>query len=279
MRSCGVQERGIPVVWIGVPPMRNDRLSADFVAHERDLPRERQRLGGSYVDIWPGFVDDENRYATGPGRGRPASRLRTNDGVLFTAPGARKAAHFADAEIKRLIEAKRTGNAGRRAPGDRRPASERLIKAALLSARAARRPCPAHEADRRAGSAPDQAGRIARRDARLRRRPKLEGDAAHTVQKALREGIAPSPRPAAPTIYRWPSRNRGSNCGLGDVAGLPARDPQAGRSCRHRGSTLSPIRYSSMARAAWRPSRIAQTIRDWPRRMSPAAKTLSLEVR
>ena len=31
-----------------------------------------------------------------------------------------------------------------------------------------------------------------------------------------------------------------------------------------------------MARAAWRPSRIAQTTSDWPRRMSPAAKTLSL---
>ena len=30
-----------------------------------------------------------------------------------------------------------------------------------------------------------------------------------------------------------------------------------------------------MARAAWRPSRIAQTTSDWPRRMSPAAKTLS----
>ena len=36
---------------------------------------------------------------------------------------------------------------------------------------------------------------------------------------------------------------------------------------------VAPIRYSSTARAAWRPSRIAQTTSDWPRRMSPAAKT------
>ena len=41
-----------------------------------------------------------------------------------------------------------------------------------------------------------------------------------------------------------------------------------------RGRSLAPIRNSSMARAAWRPSRMAQTTRLWPRRMSPAANTL-----
>ena len=40
------------------------------------------------------------------------------------------------------------------------------------------------------------------------------------------------------------------------------------------GSTVSPYeRYRSTACAAWRPSRIAQTTSDWPRDMSPAAKT------
>jgi hypothetical protein len=41
-----------------------------------------------------------------------------------------------------------------------------------------------------------------------------------------------------------------------------------------RGSSLAPIRNSSTARAAWRPSRMAHTTSDWPRRMSPAANTL-----
>src|SRR6185295_15766895 len=45
--------------------------------------------------------------------------------------------------------------------------------------------------------------------------------------------------------------------------------------CHQRGSSLKPVRYSSIARAAWRPSRIAQTTSDWPRRTSPAAKTLA----
>ena len=47
----------------------------------------------------------------------------------------------------------------------------------------------------------------------------------------------------------------------------------------YRGSVVAPIRSRSMARAAWRPSRIAQTTSDWPRRLSPAAYSLSTEVR
>ena len=39
------------------------------------------------------------------------------------------------------------------------------------------------------------------------------------------------------------------------------------------GSVLEPIRNSSIARAAPRPSLMAQTTSDWPRRQSPAAKT------
>jgi hypothetical protein len=46
----------------------------------------------------------------------------------------------------------------------------------------------------------------------------------------------------------------------------------------YRGNSEKPIRDSSTARAHWRPSRIAHTTSDWPRRMSPAAKTLGTEV-
>ena len=63
--------------------------------------------------------------------------------------------------------------------------------------------------------------------------------------------------------------DRFEGCCLGDLdVGL-----------HQRGNVLEPIRYSSTARAAWRPSRIAQTTSDWPRRMSPAAKILSRLVR
>ena len=44
--------------------------------------------------------------------------------------------------------------------------------------------------------------------------------------------------------------------------------PRELRTCRRE----SPIKYPSTARAASRPSAMAQTTRDWPRRQSPAAK-------
>ena len=47
---------------------------------------------------------------------------------------------------------------------------------------------------------------------------------------------------------------------------------------RQRGSVVDPIRNLSTACAAWRPSRIAHTTSDWPRRMSPAANTFGTEV-
>ena len=44
------------------------------------------------------------------------------------------------------------------------------------------------------------------------------------------------------------------------------------------GRSVFPIRNVSIARAQRRPSRIAQTTSDWPRRMSPAENTLGREV-
>ena len=43
----------------------------------------------------------------------------------------------------------------------------------------------------------------------------------------------------------------------------------------YRGRSVAPIRCRSMARAHCLPSRMAQTTRLWPRRMSPAANTPS----
>ncbi len=199
------QERGIPVVWIGVPPMRNDRHSADYLALNEIYRESVQRLGGSYIDIWPGFVNDENRYtATGPDVNGQQSRLRSGDGVLFTRAGARKAAHFADTEIKRIIEAKRTGNAVAGVPADPAAAVEQTINASLPSLPEPPG-APVLPMKPIAGpvlplTKPD----VSPGGTLLSGRPKLEGDAAHTVQKVLREGVAPSPRPGRADDYRWP---------------------------------------------------------------------------
>ncbi len=97
-------ERRIPVVWIGNPPMQNARLSADLIA-VNELVRQRvERVGGAYVDLWPGFVDVDNRFtATGPDVNGQTVRLRANDGVHFTRAGARKAAHFGELALRRIL--------------------------------------------------------------------------------------------------------------------------------------------------------------------------------
>jgi hypothetical protein len=84
--------------------MQNARLSVDL-AVINELVRQRvERGGGVYIDLWPGFVDAENRYsASGPDVTGQPMRLRTGDGVHFTRAGARKAAHFADVALRRLL--------------------------------------------------------------------------------------------------------------------------------------------------------------------------------
>jgi uncharacterized protein len=97
-------ERRIPLIWVGAPPVQSRRLSADL-AVLNDIFRQRtERAGGVYVDLWHGFVDGENRYsAVGADLAGQTGRLRTGDGIHFTRAGARKAAHFADVALRRLL--------------------------------------------------------------------------------------------------------------------------------------------------------------------------------
>ena len=60
------------------------------------------RTGADFVDIWNGFVDENNDYAaSGPDVKGEIRQLREEDGVGFTSAGARKVAHFVAREIRR----------------------------------------------------------------------------------------------------------------------------------------------------------------------------------
>ena len=100
-------EQKVPLIWIGLPPMQNGRLSSDLGVLN-DLYRERaERSGGQYVDLWGAYLDADNRYsAMGPDVTGQTVRLRLNDGIHFTRAGARKAAHFVDVLLRRRIEAR-----------------------------------------------------------------------------------------------------------------------------------------------------------------------------
>ena len=92
---------------------------------------------------------------------------------------------------------------------------------------------------------------------------------------------------SSPTLRAGPlplPRIRGRTGVVNDLSHFGELEPEdialpAERMCAlrrklcQRGTVVLPIRVSSIERAHWRPSRIAQTTRDWPRRMSPAANS------
>lgn len=95
---------GLPLIWVGNPPMQNTRLSADLIAINEIVRQRVERAGGIFVDLWPVFVDAENRFAAlGPDVSGQMARLRSGDGVHFTRAGARKAAHFVDVALRRAL--------------------------------------------------------------------------------------------------------------------------------------------------------------------------------
>lgn len=97
-----LKARGVPVYWVGMPPLRGQRASADM-AYLNDIYKERAaRNGVTYVDVWNGFVDEQGQYSQfGPDFAGQIRRLRTADGVHFTSAGARKLALFVEQDLRR----------------------------------------------------------------------------------------------------------------------------------------------------------------------------------
>jgi uncharacterized protein len=102
-----VKSKGVPVVWVGLPAISGEKSTSDMLFLDALYRDAAGRAGITYVDIWDGFVDEAGRFQQkGPdfeGQIRP---LRTDDGVYFTKPGARKLAHYVEREITRLLAAR-----------------------------------------------------------------------------------------------------------------------------------------------------------------------------
>jgi hypothetical protein len=100
-----LRERKIPVFVVGAPPMRNPRLSEDMTYINEILQESAEKAGATYVDIWDAFVDESGEYMVmGPALDGQRRRLRISDGVHFTKVGARKAAHYVERDLSRLLD-------------------------------------------------------------------------------------------------------------------------------------------------------------------------------
>jgi hypothetical protein len=205
-------EKRIPFVWVGAPPVKNEKASADLMAIN-DILRERvAKAGGVYVDIWPGFVNDENRYApSGPDVEGQTARLRLNDGVQFTTAGARKAAHFVVTELKRIIDEKATGAAVAALPKapEAAPAAPEQNGPTVAAAPEPAAPAPVVKPPRPiAGPVlPLTKPETSPGGALISSRPKLDGDAAPIAERTLRDGVPPEPKPGRADDFTWPPKS------------------------------------------------------------------------
>jgi uncharacterized protein len=101
---AALKSRGVPVIWVGLPPLRGPRSASD-AAYLNELYRARaERTGVKYVDVWDGFVDEAGRYSNyGPDYEGQVRRLRSSDGVFFTKAGAIKLARYVEQELSRYM--------------------------------------------------------------------------------------------------------------------------------------------------------------------------------
>jgi hypothetical protein len=99
------KEKKIPLVWVGLPISKSERLAGDY-SEINEIYRERAaKQDATFVDIWEAFGDSRGLYnAFGPDVNGVIVKLRAMDGVHFTKPGARKVAHFVEGEVKRQFD-------------------------------------------------------------------------------------------------------------------------------------------------------------------------------
>jgi hypothetical protein len=101
---AGLRSQGVPVFWVGLPPLLGARSTADMQYLNNLFRSHAEKAGIVYVDVWDAFSDDAGQFTMqGPDYEGQIRRLRTPDGVYFTPAGARKLAHFVKREIQRAI--------------------------------------------------------------------------------------------------------------------------------------------------------------------------------
>jgi uncharacterized protein len=104
--SRAFHDKNIPLIWVGLPIVKSDRLSAEFLTFNDFYRQQAEKAGATYIDIWEAFENDHGQYdAFGPDVNGQMVRIRTADGLNFTKAGARKLAHFVEGDIRRNLDA------------------------------------------------------------------------------------------------------------------------------------------------------------------------------
>lgn len=98
------KSRNVPLVWVGMPAFKFDRMSEDMVFLNDLYRKGASSVSGEFVDVWDGFVDANGAFVySGPGVNGQTTQLRNSDGITMTNAGEDKLAFFAERAINRLL--------------------------------------------------------------------------------------------------------------------------------------------------------------------------------
>jgi hypothetical protein len=195
-------DRKVPLIWVGLPIMNYERLSADMLEFNALFKKAAEETGAHFVDIWEAFADDRGQFSSyGPDVNGQMARLRASDGIHFTRAGARKLAYFVERDMRRIFE-------------NMRPAVE---PAAPTLAPMPETPRKAPEAPSAQPQMKPEAGPVIV----LTNPPRAAGGALldHTsplsaqdretsgrLERTLVQGHAPDPRPGRADDFSWPRK-------------------------------------------------------------------------
>lgn len=86
---------GKPVVWVGLPPMRNDGYSGAMSEISTLYRLAAVSNGVEFVDIYERFTDDNGNYTDfGPDLNGQQTRMRRDEGIFLTDAGSNKVAFY-----------------------------------------------------------------------------------------------------------------------------------------------------------------------------------------
>ncbi|MBB3312771.1 hypothetical protein FHT78_004554 [Rhizobium sp. BK196] len=114
-----VTSRKIPLLWVGLPAFESDSMTADAVQMNQLYRNQVESIGGEFVDIWDGFVDENGKFiVTGSDVNGQQVRLRTADGINLTQAGRRKLAFYVEKPARRLLGTQASPDLVRLDPGN-----------------------------------------------------------------------------------------------------------------------------------------------------------------
>ncbi|WP_367718072.1 DUF459 domain-containing protein [Nitratireductor sp. GISD-1A_MAKvit] len=102
--ASAIRKNDVPVIWTGLPSFKSPRMSSDMLAFNDIYKSTVESIGGEFVDIWDGFVDENGGFiSTGPDMNGQPVRLRGSDGINLTRAGKRKVAFYVEKPLNKLL--------------------------------------------------------------------------------------------------------------------------------------------------------------------------------